>query len=380
MRLARRPLPARRVYMLFRAVQQFLFEMMFTVLPIYFVATVGMNPLQLVLVGTALEGTVLLLEVPTSVVADTFSHRLSVIIGAAVLGAGFVLTGLAPVFAWVIAIAMMLGGVLAIVKLPVSQYPPIAPPSITIRAQYTGASAKTVEDSVIQIIESKMTGLDSMLYISSVADSSGNAEVTLTFTPETDPDLAWSKVQNKLQLALPALPDSVQKQGVTVSKSTRNFLLIVGLLSEDGSLTRADLADYVTSQIESPLARVPGVGEVQVFGTGYSMRLWIDPDKLTKYGMTIDDVVAAVRAYNVEVSAGQFGGAPSAIEAVACAQPMSGERCSTFRMHRNLSSKSTHPEIVFKNLSKIDTSSERVDHVDVFRAQLASSLNKASLM
>jgi len=216
-----------------------------------------------------------------------------------------------PVFAWVIAIAMMLGGVLAIVKLPVSQYPPIAPPSITIRAQYTGASAKTVEDSVIQIIESKMTGLDSMLYLSSVADSSGGAEVTLTFTPETDPDLAWSKVQNKLQLALPALPDSVQKQGVTVSKSTRNFLLIVGLLSEDGSMTRADLADYVTSQVESPLARVPGVGEVQVFGTGYSMRLWIDPDKLTKFGMTIDDVVAAVRAYNVEVSAGQFGGAPA---------------------------------------------------------------------
>jgi HAE1 family hydrophobic/amphiphilic exporter-1 len=216
-----------------------------------------------------------------------------------------------PVFAWVIAIAMMLGGVLAIVKLPVSQYPPIAPPSITIRAQYTGASAKTVEDSVIQIIESKMTGLDSMLYLSSVADSSGGAEVTLTFTPETDPDLAWSKVQNKLQLALPALPDSVQKQGVTVSKSTRNFLLIVGLLSEDGSLTRADLADYVTSQVESPLARVPGVGEVQVFGTGYSMRLWLDPDKLTKYGMTTDDVVAAVRAYNVEVSAGQFGGAPA---------------------------------------------------------------------
>jgi len=216
-----------------------------------------------------------------------------------------------PVFAWVIAIAMMLGGVLAIVKLPVSQYPPIAPPSITIRAQYTGASAKTVEDSVIQIIESKMTGLDSMLYMSSVADSSGSAEVTLTFTPETDPDLAWSKVQNKLQLALPSLPDSVQKQGVTVSKSTRNYLIIVGLLSEDGSMTRADLADYVTSQIESPLARVPGVGEVQVFGTGYSMRLWLDPDKLMKYGMTTDDVVAAVRAYNVEVSAGQFGGAPA---------------------------------------------------------------------
>ncbi|MBI5444156.1 MAG: efflux RND transporter permease subunit [Deltaproteobacteria bacterium] len=216
-----------------------------------------------------------------------------------------------PVFAWVIAIAMMLGGVMAIVKLPVSQYPPIAPPSISIRAQYTGGSAKTVEDSVIQIIESKMTGLDQMLYMSSVADSSGGAEVTLTFAAGTDPDLAWSKVQNKLQLAMPSLPDSVQKQGVTVSKSTRNFLLIVGLRSEDGSMTRADLGDYVISQIESVIARVPGVGEVQVFGTGYSMRLWLDPGRLTKYGMTTDDVVAAVRTYNVEVSAGQFGGAPA---------------------------------------------------------------------
>jgi HAE1 family hydrophobic/amphiphilic exporter-1 len=216
-----------------------------------------------------------------------------------------------PVFAWVIAIAMMLGGVLAIVKLPVSQYPPIAPPSITIRAQYTGASAKTVEDSVIQIIESKMTGLDSMLYMNSISDAAGSAELTLTFTPETDPDVAWSKVQNKLQLAMPALPDTVQKLGVTVSKSTRSYLLIVGLVSEDGAQSRADLADYVTAKIESPLARVPGVGEVEVFGTAYSMRLWLDPGKLSKYGMTTDDVVAAVRAYNVEVSAGQFGGAPA---------------------------------------------------------------------
>src|SRR5512135_1490927 len=137
-----------------------------------------------------------------------------------------------PVFAWVIAIAMMLAGGLAIWYLPVSQYPPIAPPSISIRGVYPGASAKTVEDSVVQIIESKMTGLDKMLYMNSVADASGGAEVTLTFAPETDPDLAWSKVQNKLQLAMPALPDTVQKQGVTVSKSTRNFLVIVGLVSE----------------------------------------------------------------------------------------------------------------------------------------------------
>jgi HAE1 family hydrophobic/amphiphilic exporter-1 len=216
-----------------------------------------------------------------------------------------------PVFAWVIAIAMMLAGGLAIYNLPISQYPPIAPPSISISASYPGASAETVQDSVIQMIESKMTGLDQMLYMYSTADSSGTAMITLTFAPGTDPDLAWSKVQNKMQLALPSLPDVVQTRGVQVSKSTRNYLLIVALVSEDGSMTQADLGDYVVSQVESVIGRVPGVGEVEVFGTGYSMRIWFDPDKLTQYGMTSNDVVGAVRAYNVEVSAGQLGGAPA---------------------------------------------------------------------
>ncbi len=216
-----------------------------------------------------------------------------------------------PVFAWVIAIGMMLAGVLSILNLPVSQYPPIAPPSISIRATYPGASAETVADSVVQIIEQKMTGLDRMLYMNSEADSSGSASVTLTFAPGTDPDLAWAKVQNKLQLALPALPDVVQQTGVTVSKSTRNYLLLVGITSEDGSLTSADLNDFTVSKIESVLARVPGVGEVEVFGTAYSMRIWLDPDRLTKYGMTSSDVSAALRAYNVQVSAGQLGGAPA---------------------------------------------------------------------
>jgi len=216
-----------------------------------------------------------------------------------------------PVFAWVIAIAMMLGGALAIYNLPISQYPPIAPPSIAIRAAYPGASAQTVEDSVIQIIEMNMTGLDRMLYMHSTADSSGMASIELTFAPGTDPDLAWAKVQNKLQLALPALPDVVQARGVTVNKSTRNYLILVGLTTDDGSMSMTDLADYAVSQVQSPLARVPGVGEVESFGSGYSMRIWLDPGKLTKYGMTSDDVVAAVRTYNVEVSAGQLGGAPA---------------------------------------------------------------------
>ena len=216
-----------------------------------------------------------------------------------------------PVFAWVIAIAMMLGGGLAIYVLPISQYPPIAPPSIAITATYPGASAKTVEDSVVQIIEQKMTGLDRMLYMSATSDSSGQGLLTLTFAPGTDPDLAWSKVQNKLQLAMPMLPEVVQRQGVIVSKSTRNYLMLVGLVSDNPDVDQNDLTDYAISQVQPSLARVPGVGEVDAFGSQYSMRIWLNPDRLTQYNMTVDDIVTAIQAYNVEVSAGQFGGLPA---------------------------------------------------------------------
>ncbi len=216
-----------------------------------------------------------------------------------------------PVFAWVIAIVMMLAGGLAIYNLPISQYPPIAPPSIAIDAFYPGASAETVENSVVQIIEQKMTGLDKLLYMSANSDASGSGRLELTFAPGTDPDLAWAKVQNKLQLAMASLPDVVQRQGVTVSKSTRNWLIIVGLVSEDGSMDDIDLADYAQSNVEQVLARVPGVGEVTVFSTQYAMRIWLNPDKLTDYRLTIEEVIAALRVYNVEISAGQFGGAPA---------------------------------------------------------------------
>ncbi len=216
-----------------------------------------------------------------------------------------------PVFAWVIAIVLMVAGGLAIYNLPISQYPPIAPPSIAIDAFYPGASAETVENSVTQIIEQKMTGFDDMLYLSATSDSTGSSRVELTFAPGTDPDLAWAKVQNKLQLAMASLPTVVQSQGVKVSKSTRNFLMIVGMVSQDGSMDGSDLRDYSQSNLEKVLARVPGVGEVTTFGSQYAMRVWVNPDKLTEYRLTIEDVVAALRAYNVEISAGQFGGAPA---------------------------------------------------------------------
>lgn len=216
-----------------------------------------------------------------------------------------------PVFAWVIAIIIMLAGCLAIYSLPVSQYPPIAPPSIYINATYPGASAETVENSVTQIIEQKMTGLDKMLYLSATSDSSGMSRIELTFAPGTDPDLAWSKVQNKLQLAMTSLPEQVQRSGITVGKATINYLMIVGLISEDGSMDANDLKDYAGSNLEKVLSRVPGVGEVEMFGAQYAMRVWLNTDRLADYGLTIDDVVAAIRSYNAEVSAGQFGGMPA---------------------------------------------------------------------
>ncbi len=216
-----------------------------------------------------------------------------------------------PVFAWVIAIIMMLAGGLAIYNLPISQYPPIAPPAIAIDAFYPGASAQTVEDSVVQIIEQKMTGFDKLLYMSATSDASGAGRIELTFAPGTDPDLAWAQVQNKLQLATASLPDVVQRQGVKVSKSTRNYLILVGLTSEDGSMNDIDLADYAQASVQQVLSRVPGVGEVESFTTQYAMRIWLNTEKLTDFHLTMEDVTQRLQAYNVEVSAGQFGGVPA---------------------------------------------------------------------
>jgi len=216
-----------------------------------------------------------------------------------------------PVFAWVIALIMMVLGGLAIYNLPIAQYPPIAPPSIRIGALYQGASAETVENSITQIIEQQMTGLDKMLYMSSSSDSAGISSIELTFAPGTDPDLAWAKVQNKLQLAMARLPADVQARGVSVRKSTKNYLMIVGLISEDKSMNEFDLRDYAFSVVQPVLARVPGVGEVEGFGDEYAMRIWYDPNKLTAYNLVVEDLVAALENYNVEISGGQFGGTPA---------------------------------------------------------------------
>ena len=216
-----------------------------------------------------------------------------------------------PIFAWVVAIVIMLGGILSIMSLPIAQYPSIAPPSISISGSYPGASAKTVEDAVTQVIEQKMKGIDGLRYMSSSSDSTGGIGITLTFKSGTNPDIAQVQVQNKLQLATPLLPTAVTQQGLVVSKATKNFLMVLGFISEDNSMNNADLGDYVAANVVDPLSRIAGVGDVTLFGSQYAMRIWLDPAKLQSYQLTPADVTTAVQAQNAEVSAGELGGAPA---------------------------------------------------------------------
>ncbi|WOI52503.1 efflux RND transporter permease subunit [Parvularcula sp. LCG005] len=216
-----------------------------------------------------------------------------------------------PVFAWVIAIVIMLAGIIALRLLPVEQYPEIAPPSVTVSAVYPGASAQAVEDSVTQVIERQMTGLDGLKYFSSSSSSSGASSVTLSFEAGTDPDIAQVQVQNKLSQAAPLLPEQVQRQGVTVTKSNSSFLLIVGIVSPDGRYNQTDVADYARSALVDPISRLDGVGNVRLFGSQYAMRIWLEPDKLAQFGLTPADVTAAIREQNTQVSSGAIGGSPS---------------------------------------------------------------------
>jgi multidrug efflux pump len=216
-----------------------------------------------------------------------------------------------PIFAWVIAIVIMLAGVLSIIGLPIAQYPAIAPPAVAITGSYPGASAKTVEDSVTQVIEQKMKGIDGLSYMSSSSDSSGAVNITLTFENGTNPDIAQVQVQNKLQLAMPLLPQVVQQAGLTVAKSTKNFLMVMAFVSEDGKMNQADLADYVAANVLDTVSRVKGVGDTIMFGAQYAMRIWLDPAKLNSYKLTPIDVSGAVQAQNAQVSSGQLGGTPT---------------------------------------------------------------------
>jgi hydrophobe/amphiphile efflux-1 (HAE1) family protein len=217
-----------------------------------------------------------------------------------------------PIFAWVLAILVMLCGVLSIAKLPIAQYPSIAAPQVSITATYPGASAQTLDDTVTQVIEQKMKGLDHLSYIASTSESDGQSTVTLTFENGTNPDTAQVQVQNKLALATPLLPQPVQQQGVQVAKSVKNFLVVLAFISTDGRMTAGDLSDYLSSNIADPISRVEGVGDTQMFGSQYSMRIWLDPHKLNEFQLTPLDVQNAVQAQNSQIAAGQIGALPSA--------------------------------------------------------------------
>jgi multidrug efflux pump len=215
-----------------------------------------------------------------------------------------------PIFAWVIAIIIMLAGGLAIISLPIAQYPTVAPPAIQLTATYPGADAQTVQDTVTQVIEQNMNGIDNMMYMSSTSDSSGTVQITLTFASGTDADIAQVQVQNKLQLATPLLPQEVQQQGISVEKSSSSFLMVAGFISTDGTMSQDDIADYVGSNIKDPISRTAGVGDVQLFGSQYAMRIWMDPNKLNNFQLTPVDVISAIKVQNNQIAAGQLGGTP----------------------------------------------------------------------
>ncbi len=281
-----------------------------------------------------------------------------------------------PVFAWVIAIIIMLAGGLSITQLPISQYPTIAPPTVVINAVYPGASAKVVEDSVTQIIEQNMKGLDGLLYFSSNSSANGSAAITLTFQNGTDPDIAQVQVQNKLQLAMPLLPQEVQRQGVNVAKSSSGFLMVLGFVSRDGSMDKDDISDYVVANLVDPISRVPGVGTVQVFGAKYAMRIWLDPSKLNTYRLAPADVIAAVQAQNQQVAVGQLGGTPAIPGQQLNATISAQDRLQTPEQFRDIIVRSSPDGSVLKlgDLARVELGAENYDFISRYNGLPATGV------
>ncbi|MEZ6925189.1 MULTISPECIES: efflux RND transporter permease subunit [unclassified Aeromonas] len=281
-----------------------------------------------------------------------------------------------PIFAWVIALVIMLAGSLAIIKLPVAQYPSIAPPAVGISASYPGASAKTVEDSVTQIIEQNMTGLDHLLYMSSQSDSSGRVSVTLTFQPGTDPDIAQVQVQNKLQQAMSLLPQEVQQQGIRVQKTSSSFLMVAAFISKDGAMTNDDLADYVVANIKEPLSRLDGVGDITLFGSQYSMRVWLDPNKLNRVQMTPGDVQAAIKAQNTQVAFGKLGGTPAVTDQQFTATIMGQTRLSTVEEFNDILLRVNQDgsKVRLKDVARVELAGESYDAEALYNGQSTAAV------
>jgi multidrug efflux pump len=264
-----------------------------------------------------------------------------------------------PIFAWVIAIILMLAGALAIRTLPIAQYPSIAPPAVSISVNYPGASAETVQSTVVQVIEQQLSGIDNLLYFSSESDKDGTMTITLNFEQGTNADTAQVQVQNKLQLATPLLPEEVQQQGIRVAKATKNFLLVVGFVSEDGSMSAIDIADFIASTVQDAVSRTNGVGDYQLFGSQYAMRIWMDPAKLNNFSLTPGDVSAAILAQNVQLASGELGGLPA-----KKAQELNATVVGPSRLQ--------HPEEFANILIKVNPDGSRVKLRDVARVELGA--------
>ncbi len=262
-----------------------------------------------------------------------------------------------PVFAWVVSILISLLGIISITQLPVAQYPAVAPPSISITSNYSGASAETLSDTVTSVIEQQLNGIDNLLYMTSASDANGTSIITLYFEPGTDADVAQVQVQNKVQLATPSLPQTVQQQGVVVAKATRNYMMFVALTTDDGSMDAIALGNYLAASVLDPLRRVQGVGEVIQFGTQYAMRVWLDPDKLVSYNLTPGDINAAIATQNTQVPVGQIGQLPA----------VEGQQINVI-----LQGRSTLREVEeFENIVlRVNTDGSRVYLKDVARVEL----------
>ncbi|MFZ4286532.1 efflux RND transporter permease subunit [Variovorax sp. HJSM1_2] len=281
-----------------------------------------------------------------------------------------------PIFAWVIAIAIMLAGAASITSLPVAQYPDVAPPTVRIQATYTGASAETVENSVTQILEQQLTGLDGLLYFSSSSSSAGSASINVTFKQGTNPDTAQVQVQNKVQQALTRLPNAVQQLGVTVTKSQTDFLMIAALYDATDKASASDIADYLVSNIQDPIARVDGVGGVQVFGSQYAMRIWLDPAKLAGYSLMPSDIQSAIEAQNAQVSAGKIGALPAASSQQLNATVTAQSKLQTPEQFRAIVVKhDSHGAMVrLGDVARVEIGSESYDNVTRLNGHPASGL------
>ncbi|GJK93670.1 multidrug efflux RND transporter permease subunit AcrB [Klebsiella grimontii] len=281
-----------------------------------------------------------------------------------------------PIFAWVIAIIIMLAGGLSILKLPIAQYPTIAPPAISITAMYPGADAETVQNTVTQVIEQNMNGIDHLMYMSSNGDSTGTATITLTFESGTDPDIAQVQVQNKLALATPLLPQEVQQQGISVEKASSSFLMVVGVINTNGTMNQDDISDYVAANMKDAISRTSGVGDVQLFGSQYAMRIWMDPNKLNNFQLTPVDVISALKAQNAQVAAGQLGGTPPVKGQQLNASIVAQTRLTNTEEFGNILLKVNQDgsQVRLRDVAKIELGGENYDVIAKFNSQPASGL------